>query len=118
MAYQPRCPGCQRLIVKGTEAKHRGSCDLCSRADHPTCVHVIGFVCPEDGCVKVIRPGADGPVPLAAVNSHRKSHGLPSLDAQGRSGHPVQGGSSGDGPGGWLGDLLEGIGDAIGSILD
>lgn len=114
------CQECHRPVVKGTEDRHRGSCGLCYRADHPNCVHVFGWVCQEDGCTKVIRPVSSSPVPRAAVNSHRKSHGLPPLDSLG---HPHRNGSVGgsggsNGSGGWLGELLEGIGDVIGSILD
>jgi len=114
------CTTCKNVIPVGREDAHRTPCALCLD-DHTTCQHVRGWVCPQDGCHKLIDiPEREGSLRRTAVNSHLKSHGMAPLDVPGsgsttRHYRPGGGGTSG---GGWIGDLAEGIGEAIGSIFD
>lgn len=76
------------------------------------------WMCRFTGCTKTLPLDGDGQVPVIAVNSHLKSHGMQPLPARSK---PVTGGSVGkssERSGGWLDSVFEGIGDFIDTLTD
>ena len=111
------CKRCSGNAESRNPRAHTLPCAVCGKLKHSACQHLtsVAWICPAEECEKVVKSGPGDPVREMGIRSHLKSHGLdPGPRARkGERGAVSEGSSSG-----WLGGLIDGVGDFVGGLFD